>query len=100
VIPLFPFLVMTLAAMTLAAIFFAIALILVCGQRDNMRADLDEAKQRNRLDNVIRATQCKEIQRLRNSLKTIQEWDCLNPPQRDLCHDLPWLRQVVDDALK
>ncbi len=40
-----------------------------------------------------------EIDRLRVALRTIQQWDCLNPPATHLCADLPWLRGVVDDAL-
>lgn len=36
---------------------------------------------------------------LRAAVKTIGEWDCLNPPRGDLLSDLPWLRQVVDSAL-
>ena len=35
----------------------------------------------------------------RTHLTTIGEWDCLNPPQKKLLSDLPWLRKVVDDAL-
>ena len=38
-------------------------------------------------------------ERLREALKTIQAWDCLNPPRPDLLGDLPWLRRVVDAAL-
>jgi hypothetical protein len=40
-----------------------------------------------------------EAERYRAVLKTIQGWDCLNPPQADLCADLPWLRRLVDAAL-
>jgi hypothetical protein len=40
-----------------------------------------------------------EVERLRMALKAIQDWDCLNPPNPALCHDHPWLRQLVDDAL-
>lgn len=40
-----------------------------------------------------------ERDRLRAALKRIQEWDCLNPPNPDLCHDHPWLKRTVDDAL-
>lgn len=35
----------------------------------------------------------------RAQLTAIGEWDCLNPPQKDFCSDLPWLRTVVDKAL-
>lgn len=35
----------------------------------------------------------------RAALKAIQGWDCLNPPNADLCADLPWLRRLVDAAL-
>lgn len=38
--------------------------------------------------------------RLEAALRTIQQWDCLNPPRTDLCGDLTWLKTVVDDALK
>jgi len=41
----------------------------------------------------------READQLRAALRTIQEWDCLNPPQADLCADLPWLKQLVDAAL-
>jgi hypothetical protein len=34
------------------------------------------------------------------ALRTIQQWDCLNPPRADLLADLPWLRRVVDAALE
>jgi hypothetical protein len=37
---------------------------------------------------------------LRTALRTIQEWDCLNPPRADLLGDLPWLKRVVDAALQ
>jgi hypothetical protein len=41
-----------------------------------------------------------EAERYRAVLKTIQGWDCLNPPQADLCADFPWLRRLVDMALE
>ena len=41
-----------------------------------------------------------EAERYRAALKRIQGWDCLNPPQADLCADLPWLRRLVDEALE
>lgn len=41
-----------------------------------------------------------EAERLRAALQKISEWDCLNPPNPQLLGDLPWLRQLVDDALK
>lgn len=40
-----------------------------------------------------------EAERYRAALRTIRQWDCLNPPRPDLLGDLPWLRQVVDGAL-
>jgi len=40
-----------------------------------------------------------QVADLRAALATIGEWDCLNPPRADLLADLPWLRQVVDEAL-
>lgn len=33
------------------------------------------------------------------TLKIIQAWDCLNPPNPELCADHPWLKKLVDDAL-
>ena len=41
-----------------------------------------------------------EATRYRAALKAIQGWDCLNPPQSDLCADFPWLRRLVDEALE
>jgi len=40
-----------------------------------------------------------EIGRLREALRQISGWDCLNPPQAEILADLPWLRRLVDDAL-
>lgn len=40
-----------------------------------------------------------ERDKLRAVLRRIQQWDCLNPPDRNLCHDHPWLRRLVDVAL-
>jgi hypothetical protein len=40
-----------------------------------------------------------EARRLRAALERIREWDCLNPPDPGLCHDHPWLKRTVDDAL-
>lgn len=48
--------------------------------------DRDELAQRNTV--------------MAEALVTIQHWDCLNPPRPDLLGDLPWLRRVVDAALK
>lgn len=48
---------------------------------------------------VALAEQDAEIERLRQALVTIKQWDCLNPPRADLCHDHPWLRRHVDAAL-
>lgn len=39
-------------------------------------------------------------ERYRVALETIGAWDCLNPPRADLLADLPWLRAVVDIALR
>ena len=36
---------------------------------------------------------------LEAALRAIQQWDCLNPPDPNLCHDHPWLKRTVDDAL-
>lgn len=33
------------------------------------------------------------------ALRSIQQWDCLNPPRTDLFSDAIWLRKIVDDAL-
>ena len=41
-----------------------------------------------------------ECARLRAALERIAAWDCLNPPDPILLNDLPWLRQLVDDALR
>lgn len=35
----------------------------------------------------------------RETLKQIQAWDCLNPPDPNLCADHPWLKRLVDAAL-
>jgi multidrug efflux pump subunit AcrA (membrane-fusion protein) len=40
-----------------------------------------------------------EAQTLRDALEQIAQWDCLNPPDPNLCHDHPWLKRLVDDAL-
>jgi len=39
-----------------------------------------------------------EAERLRGILRRIGEWDQLNPPRPG--SDFPWLRELVDDALK
>jgi hypothetical protein len=39
------------------------------------------------------------VAELEKALKTIQQWDALNPPGRYLLADLPWLRRHVDAAL-
>lgn len=36
--------------------------------------------------------------RYESALKTIQQWDAINPPPSD-GSDLPWLRRLVDEAL-
>ncbi len=33
------------------------------------------------------------------TLRRIQQWDCLNPPDQNLCADHPWLKRLVDGAL-
>lgn len=38
-------------------------------------------------------------ERLRKALEQIAAWDCLNPPDRELLTDLPWLKNVVVTAL-
>lgn len=38
--------------------------------------------------------------RLREALERILGWDCLNPPRRELLEDLPWLRRLVETALR
>lgn len=38
-------------------------------------------------------------ERFEKTLRTILEWDYLNPPQKELCHDLPWLRKLIEEAL-
>jgi small-conductance mechanosensitive channel len=51
---------------------------------------------------VVRADNLRltnRILELETALRTIQAWDCLNPPRSDLLADLPWLRNVVDAAL-
>ena len=40
-----------------------------------------------------------EVARLRKALTVIAEWDCLNPPDSELCADHPWLKRHVDAAL-
>lgn len=37
--------------------------------------------------------------RLAKTLREIQAWDCLNPPDPHFCADHPWLRRLVDEAL-
>ena len=39
------------------------------------------------------------VKTLEGALRTIQGWDCLNPPDPNLCHDHPWLKRLVDAAL-
>jgi hypothetical protein len=36
---------------------------------------------------------------LRDTLRTIQAWDCLNPPRTELLSNLSWLKRVVDEGL-
>ena len=39
------------------------------------------------------------VKRMEIALRSIQQWDCLNPPRTDLLNDLGWLKGLVDDAL-
>ena len=41
----------------------------------------------------------READRLREALRVIAEWDCLNPPDFELCADHPWLKRHVDAVL-
>jgi hypothetical protein len=41
----------------------------------------------------------RDAERYLTALRTIQQWDCLNPPRSDLLSDLPWLRNIVDAAI-
>ena len=36
---------------------------------------------------------------MEKALREIQHWDCLNPPDPNLCADHPWLKRLVDAAL-
>lgn len=38
--------------------------------------------------------------KLEHALHQILQWDCLNPPRSEVLHDLPWLRKLVETALK
>ncbi len=38
--------------------------------------------------------------KLEATLHQILQWDCLNPPRPDLLADLPWLRKLIERALK
>ena len=66
---------------------------MLLNERDSLRRNLTQTQERcSQLLNEQRS--------LRAALKRIQAWDCLNPPRIDLCADLPWLRCLVDEALK
>lgn len=46
-----------------------------------------------------------QIHTYRSALEAIDQWDCLNMPDSprgvsDLCDDFPWLKKLVNDALK
>lgn len=41
-----------------------------------------------------------ERDRYKRTLELILGWDCVNPPDPDRLADLPWLRRVVEAALK
>lgn len=63
------------------------------GEVDHLRAALaDKALLLERYA-VVRD----ENERLRSVLRTVQQWDSLNPPAPST--DFPWLRKLVDDAL-
>ena len=32
--------------------------------------------------------------------RSIQQWDMLNPPRPEICADLPWLKRMIDEALR
>jgi hypothetical protein len=51
-------------------------------------------------DFVALVTAARQARRLRAVLKQIQQWDCLNPPNPELCADHAWLKQLVDAALE
>jgi hypothetical protein len=55
-------------------------------------ADKDRLRRRNTRLKV-------EALKYRAALQQIAQWDVLNPPRSDLLADLPWLKQLVDDAL-
>jgi hypothetical protein len=40
-----------------------------------------------------------DLKKRTDALRTIQQWDCLNPPNPELLMDLPWLKRLVDEAL-
>lgn len=40
-----------------------------------------------------------ELKHVREGLRVIQAWDCLNPPDPNLCADHPWLKRHVDALL-
>lgn len=66
---------------------------------DNL--DLLNGKAIHALHNVTAESQkllARNLQ-LEHVLRTIQKWDCLNPPNSELCADHPWLKQLVDEAI-
>lgn len=69
--------------------------------RDHELALLREAIDEARADRRHRVAELEAANaRLRAALETIRGWDCLNPPDPRLCGDHPWLKRLVDDALK
>ena len=45
------------------------------------------------------AEQDRKLAEAVEALVRIGQWDCLNPPNAELCADHPWLRRLVDEAL-
>lgn len=68
------------------------------------RAEAAEAKiARLTTDNeclvIERNAADERVARLREGLRRIRGWDCLNPPRADLLADLPWLAREIDVLL-
>lgn len=38
--------------------------------------------------------------KLEAALHQILQWDCLNPEPSDICSNFPWLKKLVENALK
>jgi hypothetical protein len=70
------------------------------GATDHIAAGMIELLwARNRALEGVNAALAARCGKMQAALRTIQHWDCLNPPRPDLLSDLPWLRTVVDAAL-